>query len=94
MNPSGTPTFSSNWQYRNYLIHNATSIMKESFEEASRESGFVKQFNKQPISSFSTPYLYKDDKKAKGYQSSDLKNSYLSQIGNEGKSLTFGHRGV
>lgn len=72
----------SNWQYRNYLINNGTSIMKQNFTEASNDIGYVKRFNEPNISSFSTPYLYKsvdDNKKPKGYENSDLKELYLSR---------------
>jgi hypothetical protein len=71
---------SSNWQYRKYLTQNANRIMKTNFDEASNDIGYVKRDYEpnQP----SNPFLYKsflDNSRPFGYETSDLKETYLSR---------------
>lgn len=71
----------SNWQYRQYLTKNANQIIKQNFNEASSNIGYINRYNDN-VSIETTPYLYKsfdDTTKPIGYQSSDLKNLYLSR---------------
>jgi len=70
----------SNWQYRKFLTENGLSIMKQNFKEASNDVGYVKRFNDFNYNTM--PYLYKsydDNIKPFGYQTSDLKDLYLSR---------------
>lgn len=75
----------SNFQYRQYLINNANSIMKKNFNNACDNCG---------VCSYGTPlekgnenknefkYLYKscrDATRPYGYEDSDMKNLYLSR---------------
>ena len=71
----------TNWQYRNYLTHNADSIIKNNQLEACNEccSCPARYGNNQKISN--SPFLYKsciDDRQPYGYENSNLKNLYLS----------------
>ena len=76
----------SNWQYRNYLIDNGESIMRENFREACNDVGYFERFSpstadgKEKIKS--APYMYSsymDGAKPQGYANSDLKDMYLSR---------------
>jgi hypothetical protein len=79
----------SNWQYRKYLINNAKDIMEYNFRESSNDVGYYKrpidlpnmQSNKV-INMNGTPYNFNsvlDNTKPFGYQTSDLKEMYLSR---------------
>jgi len=76
----------SNWQYRNYLVDNGASIMRENFKEACNDVGYFERFSpattdgKEKIKS--QPYAYSsytDGAKPQGYANSDLKDLYLSR---------------
>jgi hypothetical protein len=76
----------SNWQYRNYLIDNGASIMRENFKEACNDVGYFERFSpaaadgKDKIQN--TPYMYSsytNSAKPHGYVNSDLKDLYLSR---------------
>jgi hypothetical protein len=70
----------TNWQYRKYLIDNGTQIIKQNLKEASNDVGYVQRFT--DLGNNSMPYLYKsynDANKPFGYQTSDLKELYLSR---------------
>jgi hypothetical protein len=79
----------SNWQYRKYLTSNAKDIMEYNFRESSNDIGFYKRPIDLPnmqsnlVSNMSgTPYNFNsvlDNSKPFGYQSSDLKELYLSR---------------
>jgi hypothetical protein len=79
----------SNWQYRQYLQHNALDVMKSNLTEASNDAGYYKrpvdvmsiQSNRvEPASS--TPALYAsvlDTTQVMGSTASDLKKAYLTR---------------
>jgi len=70
----------SNWQYRKYLTHNANKIMKINYEEACNDVGYVAR-EYEPRNT-TNPFLYKsflDNAKPFGYETSDLKENYLSR---------------
>ena len=70
----------SNWQYRKFLTDHATELIQQNYKEASNDVGYIKRFN--DFQSDSMPYLYKsydDNTKPIGYQTSDLKELYLSR---------------
>ena len=70
----------SNWQYRQYLTTNADSIIKSNQLEACDESCYCPALRTgEQISN--SPFLYKscmDKSQPYGYETSDLKNVYLS----------------
>jgi hypothetical protein len=72
--------FKSNYEYRQWLIKNAYSVMKTNTVEACNQCcGCMENFTPRPESQ---KYLYKscsDNTKPFGYESSDLKNLYLSR---------------
>jgi len=79
----------SNWQYRRYLTNHAKEIMEYNFREASTDAGYFTRHSELPsidknqvAGVSSTPYLYSsaiDTSKPKGYETSDLKDIYLSR---------------
>ena len=73
----------SNWEYRQYLIKNGKEIMKYNCTQAANDVGYVKRWaDLDAGSSYSTPYLYSsasNSARPAGYQSSDLKDLYLSR---------------
>lgn len=71
----------SNWEYRNYLINNADKIIKQNQEEACGDccSKNIYYENKKE---HTTPYIYNscsDKAKPYGYETSDLKDIYVSR---------------
>lgn len=71
----------NNTQYRQYLIHNADKIVELNQLESCNNCGCCPYYNtnKQVPNS---PYLYNNclqDNKPFGYETSDLKNLYLSR---------------
>jgi len=79
----------SNWQYRRYLTNNSKDIMEYNFRESSTDVGYFKRPidlpNIQSNAVFNmngTPYNFSsimDKTKPFGYQTSDLKEIYLSR---------------
>ena len=79
----------SNWQYRKYLTHNAKDIMAYNFRESSTDAGYYKRSIDLPnmqsnvVSNMNgVPYNFNsinDNSKPFGYQTSDLKELYLSR---------------
>ena len=73
----------SNSQYRQYLTHNATQIMQANQMEACNQCGNCVYNTSHPLQSQSnTPYVFTsalDNSQPFGYESSDLKNYYLSR---------------
>jgi len=79
----------SNWQYRKYLTKNAKDIMEYNFRESSSDVGYYKRVIDLPNMQSSnvknmngTPYNFSsllDNNKPFGYQTSDLKEMYLSR---------------
>ena len=72
----------TNWQYRQYLTKNAKDIMKYNCVQASTDSGYLKRYTDLTGETYSTPYIassFVDANEPKGYQTSDLKELYLSR---------------
>jgi hypothetical protein len=79
----------SNWQYRKYLINNAKDIMEYNFRESSNDVGYYKRpidlpnMQSNKVTNMNgTPYNFNsvlDNTKPFGYQTSDLKEMYLSR---------------
>ena len=72
----------TNWQYRQYLTKNAKEIMKYNCLQTSTDSGYLKRYTDLGASTHSTPYVFssaENNKRPAGYQSSDLKDIYLSR---------------
>jgi hypothetical protein len=79
----------SNWQYRRYLTQHAKEIMEYNFREASTDAGYFTRHSDLPnrdnntvTGILSSPYLYSsstDTSKPKGFETSDLKDIYLSR---------------
>lgn len=71
----------SNFKYREYLIKNADSIINFNQLQACNECGSCYYTNNNKITN-NSPYLFKscgDNSVPHGYESSDLKNIYLSR---------------
>ena len=72
--------FKSNYQYRQWLINNAQSVMQSNSIAACNQCcGCMENFTPRPASQ---KYLYKgcsDKTQPFGYENSDLKNLYLSR---------------
>ena len=78
INNSGIQT---NYQYRQYLIKNANSVMKINQVAACDQCGFCQYGNSKPQLQ-NGKYLYKscsDSSQPYGYETSDLKNMYLGR---------------
>lgn len=72
----------TNWQYRNYLTHNAESIMRQNFAETMNDIGYVSRYTQAPETPYHSPYAYKsylDKSNVPGYETSDLKELYFSR---------------
>ena len=71
----------TNWQYRQYLVENADSIVKSNQLEACDNCCYCPaEYNSQSTSN--SPFLYKscaEKSQPYGYENSDLKNIYLSR---------------
>jgi hypothetical protein len=82
----------SNWQYRTYLTKNADAIIKYNQMSACGEccANTVQYGTGQQVST-NSPYLYKsclDTTKRYGYEDSDLKNLYLSDVTLQSRMVT------
>ena len=80
----------SNWEYRNYLINNADSIIKQNQVEACGECCSNNMFNNNNADNY-TPYIYNncsDKAKPHGYETSDLKDVYISKQELQSKYVT------
>jgi len=78
INKSGIQT---NYQYRQFLIKNANSVIKTNQKAACDHCGFCQYSNSLP-KVHTGKYLYKscsDFSQPYGYETSDLKNIYLSR---------------
>ena len=85
-----TNNIKSNWEYRNYLMNNADSIIKTNQIEACGECCSNNMFNNSKTDNY-TPYLYSscsDKSKPYGYETSDLKNMYVSRQELQSKYVT------
>jgi hypothetical protein len=79
----------SNWEYRQHLINNGETIMKQNYREAANDTGYnnasmpMPNIQSNEIKGFETyPYSFKsvlDDNRPKGYSTSDLKQAYLTR---------------
>ena len=73
----------TNWQYRKYMVDNADSIIKYNQLEACDQCcSCPARYGAGKEGTPSTPFLYKscaDKSQPYGYESSDLKNLYLSK---------------
>jgi len=73
----------SNWQYRQYLQHNANQIMNYNNMESCYELGLDPHVQTGNTPSSNVPYKFKSTfdtgKPGYGYCNSDLKNPYLSR---------------
>lgn len=74
----------SNSQYREYLIHNATEVMQANLVGACDSCGYNLNLisNTNTNTEKSTPFLFVsplDKSQPYGYETSDLKNLYLSR---------------
>ena len=72
----------TNWQYRQYMIKNAKDIMKYNCTQSATDAGYLKRYADLENNSYSTPYVsnsYVDNAKPSGYQTSDLKELYLTR---------------
>lgn len=83
---------SSNWEYRNYLSKNADAIIKYNQLSACGECcANTVQYGSGLSVSNNSPYLYKsclDNTKKFGYEDSDLKNLYLSEVSLQSRMVT------
>jgi hypothetical protein len=72
----------TNWQYRQYMIKNAKDIMKYNCTQSATDAGYIKRYADLENNSYSTPYIsnsFVDNSKPSGYQTSDLKDLYLTR---------------
>lgn len=72
----------SNWQYRQYLTHNANSIIIQNLAETMNDIGYIARYGQAPETPYIPPYTYKsylDKTNVFGYEQSDLKDLYFSK---------------
>ena len=82
----------TNWQYRQYLCNNADAFIKYNQMSACDNcSANTAQYGNPLQASSNTPYLYKstlDTARKVGYENSDLKNIYLSDVNLQARMVT------
>jgi len=72
----------SNWAYRNFLIDNAKSLIQRNLAESLNDIGYIARFAEMPPQASPHPHFYTsylDNSTPHGYQTSDLKELYLSR---------------
>jgi hypothetical protein len=73
----------TSWQYRQYLINNANTIMKINNQEACAELGLPSHFSTNATPSSNVPFTfrttYDTEKPGFGYNNSNLKQPYLTR---------------
>lgn len=73
----------TSWQYRQYLINNATNIMKINNQEACSELGLPTHFQTNSTPSSNVPFTFKSaydtSRPGFGYNDSNLKQPYLTR---------------
>ena len=73
----------TSWQYRQYLINNATNIMKINNQEACADLGLPSHFSTNATPSTNVPFTfhttYDTNKPGYGYNESNLKQPYLTR---------------
>lgn len=78
-----TNDIQSNWQYRQFLTHNARDIMNFNSSEACYTMGLSPYTKTNATPSSNVPFLYKStfdtSEPGFGYSNSDLKSPYLSR---------------
>lgn len=80
----------SNWEYRNFLVNNADSIIKQNQEEACGECCANNSYYSKNKTT-SSPYIYKscsDKSQPIGYEGSNLKDIYISRQELHSKMVT------
>ena len=82
----------SNWEYRQYLCKNADAIIRYNQEASCDNScGNMSTYGDGKPVSNNTPYLFKstlDKTTGYGYEDSDLKNLYLSDVSLQSRMVT------
>lgn len=71
----------TNWEFRKYLTENAKTIIQNNQAESLNDIGYIARYSIAPEQKNTVPYYYKsylDNTKPFGYQSSDLKELYLT----------------
>jgi hypothetical protein len=71
----------SNWEYRKYLTENAKSLIQQNQAESLNDIGYIARYSTAPQQQNNVPYYYKsylDNSKPFGYETSDLKQLYLT----------------
>ena len=80
-----TNNITSNWDYRTFLQNNAVKIMKENLISSTDNCGAaLSTFTgpQNPVTQSNTPFVFSstvDHSQPFGYETSDLKNVYLSR---------------
>jgi hypothetical protein len=73
----------TSWKYRQYLINNATNIMKINNQEACSALGLPSHFSTNATPSTNVPFTFKTtydtNKPGYGYNDSNLKQPYLTR---------------
>lgn len=70
----------TNWEYRRYLTANAMDIMRQNYLDTSNDCGYVAR--PVDLETHGTPAVFssvEDNRRPKGYETSDLKDLYLSR---------------
>ena len=81
----------SNWEYRKYLTENANSLIEYNQLLACDECGGCPYYGTSKQKSTNTPFLYDsvaDRSQPYGYETSDLKNIYLSRANLESRMVS------
>jgi hypothetical protein len=86
----------TNWQYRQYLCNNADAFIKFNQQSAcdnccANTGQYGSSTGQNATTNNNTPYLFKsclDDTQQIGYENSDLKNLYLSDISLQSRMVT------
>jgi hypothetical protein len=71
----------TNWEFRKYLTQNSKSILENFQAESLNDIGYIARYSSAPEQHNTVPYTYKsylDNTKPFGYQTSDLKELYLT----------------
>ena len=74
-----THNIQTNWDYRQFLMHNSDNIMDGNLQQAFYQTGYT-SVQSQPVTN--SPFFYAsvaDKNQPYGYEESDLKNIYLSR---------------
>lgn len=71
----------TNWQYRQFLTKNATTIMEYNFRESANDTGYVFPIKKeQELNTMIAPTTFDSlNDRSKAFQKSDLKEIYLTR---------------